>query len=101
MHLKTEVSYLGGDDLPVAGELVAEEEFDRFDKIVVTPDEEYCANCIRVNDRVLVAAGCEKTQEKIAGRGCGVIELEMSEFRKVDGELSCLSLRLAETDRPR
>jgi dimethylargininase len=95
LHLKTGVAYLGGKDLLVAGELVAKDEFDGFDRIVVAPEEEYCANCIRVNGRVLVPAGCEKTREKISGRGYEVIELEISEFRKVDGGLSCLSLRLA------
>ena len=95
LHLKTGVAHLGGKDMLVAGELVAKDEFDGFDKIVVTPDEEYCANCIRVNDHVLVPAGCEKTREKIAGRGYEIIELEISEFRKLDGGLSCLSLRLA------
>jgi dimethylargininase len=95
LHLKTGVAYLGGDDLLVAGELVANDEFEGFDKIVVSPEEAYCANCVRVNDHVLVAGGCEKTKEKIVERGYEVIELEMSEFRKVDGGLSCLSLRLA------
>jgi dimethylargininase len=95
LHLKTGVAYLGGKDLVVAGELAANDEFEGFDKVLVNPDEEYCANCIRVNDHILVAAGCEKTKEKIVERGYEVIELEMSEFRKVDGGLSCLSLRLA------
>ena len=94
LHLKTGVAYLGGNDLVVAGELVANAEFDGFDKLVVAPDEEYCANCIRVDDHVLVAGGYEETKRKIVGRGYEVIELEMSEFRKVDGGLSCLSLRL-------
>jgi dimethylargininase len=95
LHLKTGVAYLGGKDLLVAGELVARDEFDGFDEIVIAPEEEYCANCIRVNGHVLVPAGCEKTREKIVGRSYEVIELEMSEFRKLDGGLSCLSLRLA------
>jgi dimethylargininase len=95
LHLKTGVAYLGGKDLLVAGELVARDEFDGFDEIVIAPEEEYCANCIRVNGNVLVPAGCEKTREKIVGRSYEVIELEMSEFRKLDGGLSCLSLRLA------
>jgi dimethylargininase len=97
LHLKTGVAYLGGYDLIVAGELVANDEFEGFDRIVVTPEEEYCANCIRVNDHVLVAGGCEKTKEKVVEKGYEVIELDMSEFRKVDGGLSCLSLRLAGT----
>jgi dimethylargininase len=94
LHLKTGVAYLGGKDLVVAGELVTNGEFDDFDKILVSPEEEYCANCIRVGDHVLLAAGCERTKKKIVERGYDVIELEMSEFRKVDGGLSCLSLRL-------
>jgi dimethylargininase len=96
LHLKTGIAYLGGD-LVVAGELVANDEFESFDKVFVTPEEEYCANCIRINDHVLVAGGCKKTKEKIVERGYEVIELEMSEFRKVDGGLSCLSLRLPGT----
>lgn len=96
LHLKTGVAYLGGDDLVVAGELVGRDEFRGFDEIVVPPEEEYSANCIHVNDRVLVAAGYETTGHNIAGRGYEIIELEMSEFRKVDGGLSCLSLRLPE-----
>jgi dimethylargininase len=99
LHLKTGVAYLGGNDLLVAGELVTRDEFDGFDEIVVTPEEEYCANCIRVNGHVLMPAGCEKTREKIAGRGYEVIELEMYEFRKLDGGLSCLSLRLGRVER--
>ena len=99
LHLKTGVAYLGGDDLLVAGELVDKDEFEAFDRVVVPPEEEYGANCIRVNDRVLVAAGHERLAERIVERGYEVIELEMSEFRKVDGGLSCLSLRLPDADR--
>ena len=94
LHLKTGVAYLGGDDLVVAGELVEKDEFRGFDKIVVSPEEEYGANCIRINDRVLMAAGNEAAKRSITERGYEVTELEMSEFRKVDGGLSCLSLRL-------
>jgi dimethylargininase len=88
------VSYLGNDVLVVAGELASEGKFRGFDKIVVGSHEEYSANCIRVNDHVIVPAGFERTKAQVAARGFGLIELEMSEFRKVDGGLSCLSLRL-------
>ena len=94
LHLKSGVSYLGDGVLVVAGELATNEEFEGFDKIVAEPHEEYSANCIRVNDYVLVPAGFQRTRARIAARGYELIELEMSEFRKVDGGLSCLSLRL-------
>jgi dimethylargininase len=94
LHLKSGVSYLGDDVLVVAGKLATDGEFRRFDKIVAEAHEEYSANCIRVNDYVLVPAGFQRTKARIAARGYELIELEMSEFRKVDGGLSCLSLRL-------
>ena len=94
LHLKSGVSFLGDNVLVVAGELATNGEFGGFDKIVADSHEEYCANCIRVNDYVLVPAGFERTKAQIAARGYELIELEMSEFRKVDGGLSCLSLRL-------
>jgi len=96
LHLKTGVAYLGGDDIVVAGELVERDEFRGFDRIVVPAEEEYGANCIRVNDRVLVAEDYETVWRGIAERGYEVTALEMSEFRKLDGGLSCLSLRLPE-----
>jgi dimethylargininase len=62
----------------------------------VPPEEEYGANCIRINGQVLVAAGYEMAKQSIAESGYEITELEMSEFRKLDGGLSCLSLRLPE-----
>jgi N-dimethylarginine dimethylaminohydrolase len=46
---------------------------------------EYAANCIRVNDAVLAARGFPKTAELLSGLAHNVVELEMSEYRKVDG----------------
>jgi dimethylargininase len=61
--------------------------------IRVNSNEEYAANCIRVNDHVLLAAGYESLAETLKGLGYQTIALEMSEFQKMDGGLSCLSLR--------
>lgn len=94
LHLKTGVAHLGGRDLVVAGELAGHDAFEGFDRIAVPPEEEYCANCIRINGRVILPAGFETTRTKIVARGYEVVELEVSEFRKLDGGLSCLSLRL-------
>jgi dimethylargininase len=96
LHLKTGVAYLGGDDIVVTGELVEKAVFRGFDRIVVPTEEEYGANCIRLDDRVLMAEDYETVGQSIAARGYDVTRLEMSEFRKLDGGLSCLSLRLPE-----
>lgn len=92
-HLKTGIAYLGDNNLVLAGEFIEHELFAGFNKIVVGEDEEYAANCLRINDHVIMPKGYEKAKRKIAEAGYSVIELEMSEFRKQDGGLSCLSLR--------
>jgi dimethylargininase len=92
-HLKTGITYLGNQTIVVAGEFINHPDFNRYQKIVVSPEEEYAANCIRVNDYVIIPAGYPLTKQKINEAGYQTIELNMSEFRKQDGGLSCLSLR--------
>lgn len=92
-HLKTGITYLGNQTIVVAGEFIDHPEFNKYQKIVVPPEDEYAANCIRVNDYVIIPAGYPVTKQKINDAGYQTIELGMSEFRKLDGGLSCLSLR--------
>ena len=97
LHLKSGIAYLGGGVWVAQGgierELRSQTGIHVRDLITVMPQEAYAANCVRVNDAVLVAAGYPTSSAAIAARGCRVIELEMSEFQKMDGGLSCLSLR--------
>jgi len=55
--------------------------------IAVSPAESYAANCVRVNDAVLVAAGYPRVADALRDRGYSPVLLEMSEFRKMDGGL--------------
>ncbi|UOQ92351.1 arginine deiminase-related protein [Halobacillus shinanisalinarum] len=92
-HLKTGISYLGNHTIVAAGEFIDHPDFNQYEKIIVPPEEEYTANCIRVNDFVIVPEGFPKTKKKINKAGFKTIEVPMSEFQKQDGGLSCLSLR--------
>jgi dimethylargininase len=93
LHLKTGVSYLENNNLLVAGEMVEKNEFKSFRKIIIEEDELNAANSLWINGTVLVPAGFPKTKRKIEDAGYPTLALEVSEFRKVDGGLSCLSLR--------
>ena len=93
LHLKTGISYLGEGRLAVAGEVPDVPALKGFERVQVDPAESYAANCVRVNDRVLVAEGHPRFAERLAALGYDPLPLEMSEFRKMDGGLSCLSLR--------
>lgn len=93
LHLKTGLSYLENNTLVVCGEILHEPEFEKFNHIVIDGDEAYAANCVWVNGTVLVAAGFPKTRRKIEAAGYPVVSVDVSEFQKLDGGLSCLSLR--------
>lgn len=93
LHLKTGLAYLENNNLLAAGEFLTKPEFQNFNLIEVPEDETYAANCICVNGTVIMPAGYPKTRTKITALGYEVIEVDTSEFRKVDGGVSCLSLR--------
>src|ERR1700723_4235266 len=93
LHLKSGISYIGDNTLVVIEEMAAQEPFGGFNLIPVCPQESYAANCVRVNDRVLIAEGFPGLAADLRARGFNPPALEMSEFQKMDGGLSCLSLR--------
>jgi dimethylargininase len=93
LHLKSGVSYVGNNILVVMEEMAGWEAFAGYELIRVVEDESYAANCVQVNDRVLVAAGYPRLTSELTARGVRPLVLDMSEFRKMDGGLSCLSLR--------
>ena len=93
LHLKTGIVYLEDGVFLAAGEFLRSPEFQGFRRIEIDSEEAYAANCIRVNDHVLVPAGFPRTAAAVRGAGFSVIEVDTSEYRKLDGGLSCLSLR--------
>lgn len=92
-HLKTGVSYIGNNTVVVAGEFIDHSAFSEYEKIIVPEEEKYAANCIRVNDFIIIPEGFPKTKEKLNDAKFKTLEVEMTEFQKHDGGLSCLSLR--------
>ena len=93
LHLKSGLAYLGDRQLVLIDELQHRPEFDGYDLIHIADGEEYAANCVNINGRVLVAAGYPELERNLRLAGYETVALEMSEFQKMDGGLSCLSLR--------
>ncbi len=93
LHLKTGLSYLEHDNLVACGEFLSNDELQKFNILKIDEDESYAANCIWVNDRVLMPKGYPKARATIENAGYQIKEIDVSEFRKLDGGLSCLSLR--------
>ena len=93
LHLKSGIAAIDAKRLVLMEALAGHPAFRGSERIVVAPSETYAANCVRINDALLVAAGFPKFESDARRLGLEVIVLDMSEFQKMDGGLSCLSLR--------
>jgi dimethylargininase len=94
LHLKSGIAYLGERRFLIAPGFPPMEGLADCDMLEVAAGEIYAANAVRVNDEVLIASGFPELAGTLAKLRYRVHSLEMSEFAKMDGGLSCLSLRL-------
>jgi dimethylargininase len=93
LHLKSGLAYLGDGNLVAIDSLNRIVDHSSYRKIPVGSEENYAANCVRVNDKVLFPKGFPKLSDLLENLGYSLVHLDMSEFQKMDGGLSCLSLR--------
>jgi len=93
LHFKSSVNEVG-ECLLVTSEFAHREELAGYEKIIVPDDEAYAANTLRINDHLIMPAGYPKTRCLLEPLGLPITELDLSEMRKMDGGLTCLSLRL-------
>ena len=93
LHLKTGVNYLENNNMLVSGEFVTKPEFAKYNRFEIPQEEAYAANCIWVNGTVIVPKGYPAVEKAVREMGYEVILVDTSEYRKLDGGLSCLSLR--------
>lgn len=92
LHLKSGLTWLG-DRLLVIEALAGHPALEGLHCVPVDADEAYAANAVRINDRVLIAAGFPRLEATLTTLGYACLPLSMGEFEKLDGGLSCLSLR--------
>ncbi len=93
LHLKSGIAWLSGRRLVVIDSLAGDPAFAGWDLVRVDPAEDYAANCVAVNDALFFAKGFPRLERRLADLGYRPLDLDMSEFQKMDGGLSCLSLR--------
>jgi len=99
LHLKSDCALIDEQTVLATAELAGSGILAGY-KILVAPHEERSAtNAVRVNDVVLMRAGCPRTLEMISKHGVTVVPLQVSEIAKIDAGLSCMSLRWFDTRR--
>lgn len=93
LHFKSSVNLVGDRTLLVTEALAGRPELADFEQIKVAADEPDAANILLVNGLLLIPAGHPKTKQKLANWGADISELNVSEASKMDGGLTCMSLR--------
>ena len=93
LHLKSSVNFAGQDLLLITSDYASRPEFNKFEKIVVDKTESYASNSLWINDTLIIPAGFPKTNAYLTSAGFSIIELDISEARKMDGGLTCMSIR--------
>jgi dimethylargininase len=93
LHLKSSVNCVGKNCLLITENFVHQDEFSGYDRIVLKPAEAYAGNILRVNNCLILPGGFPDTRKKLEAIGCDMVALDVSEVRKMDGGVTCLSIR--------
>lgn len=95
LHFKTDCSLLDEHTILSTKRLAGSDCFEGYNVIHVADGEEACANTIRFNDLVIMPAGFPKTRAVLTRAGFSIREVGNSEAARLDGGMSCLSLRFS------
>ncbi len=95
LHFKTACSLLAPETLLATRQLAATGCLAGYEVLEVPAGEEAAANAIRFNDAVILPAGFPRTAEMLDKAGYTVAEIGNEQAAKLDGGMSCLSLRFS------
>jgi dimethylargininase len=91
LHLLCGCSYLSQRTMMIAPDLVSPKSFPGFRFITIPLEEAYASDALYVGEgRVIIPSGFSKTVVKLRDAGYKPVEVDVSEFRKGDGGVTCL-----------
>jgi len=93
LHLKSGLTELAPGILIRDPALKTDYDLSWAEVVDLPPEEGYAADVMPVNDTLFIAADCPKACEAASKHWDRIIALDLSEFVKMDGGLTCLSLR--------
>jgi dimethylargininase len=93
LHFKSSVNEVAENTLLVTRDFANHPALKGYDKIIVNPAEAYAANTLRVNDHLILPRGFPNTREQLSRLGQEIIALDVSEMQKMNGGVTCLSIR--------
>lgn len=92
LHLKSSCTYIGDGYIVMVPGSFNEKVFAEHKVIEVARGEGHAANCLPIEGVVLVLDGYPNTRKRIEAEGFDTRAIELSEFEKCEGALTCLSI---------
>jgi len=92
MHIKSHVTYLDRNTVLLNRKYSETPVLEPYSKIILPEEESHSANSLTIGDTVILSARHNKTSILVKEAGFNVFQLDMSEFEKCDGALTCLSI---------
>jgi dimethylargininase len=97
-HLLCSCAYLNKRTMIIAPELIATKSFPGFQFVTIPKEEVYATDALYLGeDQVLIPSGYPKAKAKLVQAGYKPIEVDVSEFYKGDGGVTCLSSPIYKT----
>lgn len=93
LHLKSSVNRLGDRQLLLVASWAERPEFAGYDKILVDPSEAHACNTLWLNGHLIMPEGYPQTRARLETIGKPLLSLATSQIRRMDGGLTCLSIR--------
>ncbi len=93
LHLKSSINYIGRNTMLVTPDFAEHPALWGYEKIVLDAAEAPAANTLLINNQLIMPQGFPKTRQQLLGLGLPIHELDVSEAQKMDGGLTCMSLR--------
>jgi dimethylargininase len=93
LHLKSGLNVVGENTLLLTAAFSNLDLLKAYDKIVLPDTEASAANTLFVNGHLIMPKGFPETKRKLEKLRYPIVELDVSEARKMDGGLTCLSIR--------
>jgi len=94
LHFKSNVNFLDENTLLMTQSCYWMDCISKYRKLVVPEEEAYAANVVAINNHILAPEGFDGTIRLLQENAYNVIPMPVSEIRKMDGGLTCLSLRI-------
>ena len=90
LHLKTGATFAASGVLVYNPQAIDPAQFGGVEPLAV--EEPAAANCVLARDRLILPAGNPLTADRLRSRGFTVVEVDVSELKKAEAGVTCMSL---------